>query len=284
MIEYKIRQKVSYIWLLARKCRLILGWFLYQLSKPLKIYRYFRVDEYDFHEPKLSENAIEIANGYVAEAIGAYVIEHNINDVSGLSQYYPYQKISKIEGGNAKIKAVNVGCFYAGADALFLKENPSSEVYGLDFGNIKKVNSNLLADNLVLYEGYPLDSLLALHDENKSIKFDYAIFVRTATKINIEQMYSYMEILKEMANNIIFLELAKLVTRSEKVIDISKIDIDNPLKLYGGLYLHNYPLLLEKYGYKILESEILSPSTFPKQSLTTDHNFIYIHGKKNIAG
>lgn len=283
MIEYKVRQKVSFIWLLARKCRLILGWFLYQLSHPLKIYRYFRVDQYDYHESRLSEKEIEIANDYVAEAIDAYTIEHNTKGVSGLSQYYPYRKISKIEGNGAKIKVVNIGCFYAGAEALFLKENPNSEVYGLDFGNIKKVNSNLTADNLFLYEGYPLDSLIALHDENESLHFDYAIFVRTATKINIEQMYSYMEILKEMAENIIFLEVAKLVSRSERVIDISKIDIDNPLKLYGGLYLHNYPRLLEKFGYQILESEILSASTFPNQSLTTDHNFIFIHGKKNIA-
>lgn len=282
MIEYKVRQKVSFIRLLARRCRLILGWFLYQLSYPLRIYRYFRVDRYDYHEPRLSAKEIETANDYVAEAIDPYKFEQNAQDVSGLSQYYPYRKISKIEGGAAKVKVVNIGCFYAGAEALFLKGNPNSEVYGLDFGNIKKVNSNLLADNLFLYEGYPLDSLIALRDE-KSLHFDYAIFVRTATKINVEQMYSYMEILKGMAENIIFLEIAKLVSRSERVIDISKIDIDNPLKLYGGLYLHNYPRLLEKYGYQVIESEILSASTFPNQSLTPDHNFIFIHGKKNIA-
>ena len=46
-------------------------------------------------------------------------------------------------------------------------------------------------------------------NENK-ITFDYAFFVRTAVKINIEQLESYIKYLSQISKNIIFLENAKL--------------------------------------------------------------------------
>lgn len=60
-----------------------------------------------------------------------------------------------------------------------------------------------------LYSGYPLNTIKSMVNENK-ITFDYAFFVRTAVKINIEQLESYIKYLSQISKNIIFLENAKL--------------------------------------------------------------------------
>ena len=151
----------------------------------------------------------------------------------------------------------------------------------MDFGSkLLEINSEINCPQLKLFAGYPLEILEKFSQEEGFKKFDYTLFVRTAVKINIEQLLSYMEVLSKLSKNIIFLEVAKLSESYLKSVDISKIDLMKPMKIYDGLYLHNYPQLLERYGYKIVTSEILPAKTFPKQSLTPDHNFVYIHGRK----
>jgi hypothetical protein len=154
-------------------------------------------------------------------------------------------------------------------------------VFGLDFGdNLLEINDDLDSPNLKLFQGYPLEFLEKYSQEKDFQAFDYTLFVRTAVKINIEQLMSYMQVIGKLSQNICFLEVAKLAQSHQRSVDISRIDMMNPMKLYAGLYLHNYPKILESFGYEIVSSKILPASTFPEQSLTPDHDFIYIHGRK----
>ena len=154
-------------------------------------------------------------------------------------------------------------------------------MFGLDFGdNLLEINDDLDSPNLKLFQGYPLEFLEKYSQEKDFQAFDYTLFVRTAVKINIEQLMSYMQVIGKLSQNICFLEVAKLAQSHQRSVDISRIDMMNPMKLYAGLYLHNYPKILESFGYEIVSSKILPASTFPEQSLTPDHDFIYIHGRK----
>lgn len=115
-------------------------------------------------------------------------------------------------------------------------------------------------------------------DENK--KFDYAIMTRTATLINIEQLLSYMDVLSKIAKNVIFLEVAKLTVTPVVQLDVNKIDMNNPVRMYGGMYIHNYPAVLKNSGYEIVEEKLLHYNEF-NQYFDRDHDFIYVHGRKS---
>ncbi len=276
MTQLIILQQVGVFTLIRRWLVTKAGRFIYKLYSH---YYLTNVHGYEFHENRMNEAAIRNADLYVNEgAIFFYKKEMLNNDISKLSQFYPYAKID--EGGETGLRICNVGCFYAGADAFFLKRHPGAVVYGLDFGKIFEINSDLHCPDLKLFAGYPLDILEKFSQEKDFVKFDYTLFIRTATKINIEQLLSYMDVLSKLSKNICFLEVAKLSTSHLRRVDINNIDMMNPMKLYGGMYLHNYPKLLERHGYKIVTSEILPASTFPKQSLTPDHDFVYIHGRQ----
>ena len=62
-------------------------------------------------------------------------------------------------------------------------------------------------------------------------------------------------------------------------MNVSEIDMMNPMKLYGGLYLHNYIEIRERFGYEVVNSEVIPPDIF-EHGLTSDHDFVYISGKK----
>ena len=51
-----------------------------------------------------------------------------------------------------------------------------------------------------------------------------------------------------------------------------------PIRIYGGMYIHNYPKILEWAGYKVVEQEILPYNTF-NQQFTYDHYFVYVRGE-----
>jgi len=275
-----VKQKVSYFDLLKR---FVLNKISYVIFKFYERYYNNNVFSYEFKGDYLSPAALENAESYINEgdAIEFYKKEMNYSDMLKLSQYYPYLKIEQDKKDDLNLKIVNIGCFYAGCDNLFIERNPSCQVYGLDFGNLEKYNDNLKNKNLHLISGYPLMTLESFIEKNSNIQFDYAIFVRTAVKINIEQLYRYMRALTKISENIIFLEPAKLQSSHLPSIDVDKIDIDNPFKLYRGMYLHNYSRLLENYGYQIVEKKVMSQDNF-NNSLTKDHDFVYIHGAKTI--
>jgi hypothetical protein len=150
----------------------------------------------------------------------------------------------------------------------------------LNFGQIHQINYNLTQKNLKLYLGYPLCTLEFLALDSQFEKLVYTLFVRTAVKINIEQRNTFMEVLSKISKNIRFLENAKLSSSHLYKVNIAVVDLMSPIKLYVGMCLYNYIELLERFGYDIIESVVLTASTFIKQSLTPDHNFIYILGKK----
>jgi len=275
-----VKQKVSYFDLIKRY---VLNKISYVIFKFYERYYNNNVFSYEFKGDYLSPDALENAESYINEgdAIEFYKKEMNYSDMLKLSQYYPYLKIEQDKKDDLNLKIVNIGCFYAGCDNLFIERNPSCQVYGLDFGNLEKYNDNLKNKNLHLISGYPLMTLESFIEKNSNIQFDYTIFVRTAVKINIEQLYRYMRALTKISENIIFLEPAKLQSSHLPSIDVDKIDIDNPFKLYRGMYLHNYSRLLENYGYQIVEKKVMSQDNF-NNSLTKDHDFVYFHGAKTI--
>ena len=274
-------QKVSIFTLIRRWLVNTGGMLVYKLYSH---YRYINVDFYDFHGSRLTQELIEKANFYVDEGrILKYKEELQKNDITKFAQYYPYTKIEEKNGVGANLRICNVGIFYAGADALFLRKHPGSMVYGLDFGkNLLENNKDLDSPNLKLFQCYPLEFLEKCSQEKDFQAFDYTLFNRTAVIINIEQLMSYMQVISKLSKNICFLEIAKLAESHKRSVDISRIDMMSPMKLYGGMYLHNYPKILESFGYEIVSSEILPASTFPEQLMTPDHNFIYIHGRKKI--
>jgi hypothetical protein len=281
MNKFIVVQKVSIFTLIRRWLANTGAMIVYKLYNR---YRLTNVDFYDFHGSRLTQELIEKANFYVDEgAIFFYKEEMHRKVITRLSQYYPYAKIEEKKEGEVNLRICNVGCFYAGADAHFLRKHPGSMVYGLDFGkNLLEINKDLDSPNLKLFQGYPLEVLEQCYKDKEFQVFDYTLFIRTAVKINIEQLMSYMEVIGKLSKNICFLEVAKLAESHQRSVDISRIDIMNPMKLYGGMYLHNYPKILETFGYEIISSEILPASTFPEQNLTPDHNFFYIHGRKKF--
>ena len=273
-----VKQKVSFYVLIKRY---VLNKFSFIIYKLYNRYYNNNIYSYDFKGKRLHNNSLEGAELYVDEgtAIENYKIEINKSDKTKLSQYFPYLKIEEKKQEDLKLRVLNIGCFYAGCDDLFIKRNPECEVFGLDFGDIKKYNSDIKNKNLHLLSGYPLETLELFFDDKSKGKFDYAIFVRTAVKINIEQLLEYMKILEKICDNVLFLEPAKLMSSHKKAIDVDKIDLHNPFKLYRGMYLHNYSKLLEKFNYKIIEKKVISPNQF-SQDFTEDHDFVYFHGSK----
>ena len=273
-----LRQKVSVITLLKRRVVNWLGKIIYKLYQ---IYLYNNITGYIFHEAELTDEMIaHKTSGFKSGAIFDYKREIQNSDIESLSQYYPYFRIEQQHhlSSDLKFRICNVGCFYAGAEAYFLKKHPKCSILGLDFGDIGTINNDLNLPNLELVSGYPLFTL----KERSGVELlDYTIFVRTAAAINIEQLLSYMECISKFSTNIIFLESAKLSTSHLREVELSTIDLFSPMKLYGGYYLHNYISLLERFNYNIVDSKVLPSNTF-SHSLTLDHDFVYVHGRKML--
>lgn len=235
---------------------------------------------YVFHGPRLTDRKILSINEYVKHHGRLYQTEQEgMADIEQSSEYYPYKMIES-EAAKRPLRICNIGCFYCGADARFLEKHPDCTVHGLDFGEIIEINKGIASDRLKLYPGYPLDTLQGFPTE---LMFDYTIFNRTATLINIEQLLSYMQEIGRRSRAVIFLEVAKLSTFTGTDLDIRKIDLMNPVKMYSGMYIHNYPALLEMFGYRVAEERIIPCSAF-KQEFSPDHDFIFTLGEKSVVG
>ena len=185
--------------------RLFLGRMIFKLYNAFKLYEVKQAG-YNFTASRMSGKDIKMCDQYVADAINSYKFEQEeCGNIEKLSEYYLYQRISERKRGPVTI--CNIGCFYCGADSHFLDKHPGSAVYGLDFGDIITANKNIKLANLKLFPGYPLHTLEEFAKNGE--QFDYAIFTRTATLINVNELFSYMEVLKRVAKNICFLEIAK---------------------------------------------------------------------------
>lgn len=270
--------------------RLFLGKLITKLKidkiLPKKLSDFYKVKSrgYEFQNSRRSESEIKfIEKFYVDKSIGAYIKEQEKKDIEKLSQYYPYKKLNKIIKKNSKFTICNLGIFYAKADFKFLekhKDFKKLKIIGLDFGDIKKYNKNFVSeDRLELINGYSLKSLEKLHERGESL--DLAIFVRTATTMNPNEFKEYVKILGKFCKSIMFLEVAKLTYTPQKKVNVFNISTKNSLRLFSGLYLHNYIKIPAQYGFKnIIESKVIPSSTFPNQSLSKDHNFIFVHLSK----
>jgi len=223
---------------------------------------------------KTAAEIIKWERVYFDKHIYNYKREQDISDIEKTAEYYNYKKIEGIKGA---LKICNVGCFYCLSDYLFLSKNKDAVVYGLDFGNIYEINKDLKSDRLKLFSGYPLSILEEF--VKKGEQFDYVLFSRVANLININELMSYMEVLTKIAKNICMLEVVKLFGNATTKVDINKIRVTKSMKAYSGVYIHNYPVLLRKFGYVVMEAKILSPYSF-EQYFSDDHYFIYIHGRK----
>ena len=244
-------------------------------------YYKIKVRGFEFQKSRLDHEGVERINQYVHDSINPYIDEQNSKEIEKLSQFYPYKNVPS-QKLDRDYNICNIGVFYAGADALFLKKNSEKsriKIYGLDFGNIKKINDCFSDDRLILKEGYPLTSLEAMN--KTGLKLDLSIFVRTACKLNNKELREYLSVLSTMCDSIMFLEIAKLAFNVEKSVNIKEIDKHNSLKLYAGLYLHNYTELLKECGFtKTIDEKILPYDTFEEQGFSKDHDFIYVHATK----
>jgi len=238
--------------------------------------------KYEFQSARRNTSEIEKITP-IRENIIGYIEEQKKEEIKNLSQYYPYEKVSKIINVDKKFTICTVGIFYAKAEFTFLQNHKSYKnlkLYGLDFGDIKSFNEDFITeDRLELINGYSLESLEELY--KKGINLDLAIFVRTCSLMNPNEFKEYIKTLGKFCNSIMFLEIAKLTFNPISKVDLSEISTDKSLKLFSGLYLHNYIKVPEKYGFKkVIEAKVVPAKTFPQQSLTKDHDFVFVHVSK----
>lgn len=228
----------------------------------------FFVCSYKFHISTVCTYDDRIPN-HVGSKVMDYKQEQLNSDIEEMSEYYHFKQLPH----DKPLKICDIGCYYCGAAAHYLNKYPDDEVFGLDFKGIVEVNKDIITDRLHLYEGYPLETIRSFSH------FDYVFFTRTATMISGVNLAKYMEVISKIADNVSFLEVLKISPLARIKLDISKISITNPVRMYSGMYIHNYPELLKKYGYNVTESKIFHASLF-RQDFTDDHYFIYAKGSK----
>lgn len=76
-------------------------------------------------------------------------------DIEEMSEYFHFKQLSHVK----PLKICDIGCYYCGAAAHYLKKYPDDEIFGLDFKGIIEVNKDIMTDRLHLYEGYPLETI-----------------------------------------------------------------------------------------------------------------------------
>ncbi len=265
--------KRKYKEVLKTRIKLGIGKFIDFLINQHKFYRNANFNNYEFKGKELSQLEINRFNEYVKNNVPNYQDRQETRDIIKSSQYYSFNKIK------SPASVCNIGCFYCKADNHFIRLNKKNIVYGLDFKGIIKFNKKFSNKRLKLKEGYPLHNLKKM--ESKGVKLDYTLFTRTAVLININELLSYMEIISKISKNVCFMEVFKLPTYKYKVLDVNEINMMNPIKMYKGMYIHNYPAILKMFGYDIIESEIFPNKKYLNDNLTSDHYFIYVHGRKN---
>lgn len=192
------------------------------------------------------------------------------------SQYYLYKNII----GSSPAFVCNVGAFYCGADVEYLKSHENSRVYALDFGNMEKLNRHIKHERLYLYSGYPLESLEKILSEKGEHFFDYVTFTRTAVLMNKNELKEYMSVISKLAKNVAFFEVIDISTLNIRTLDYDKITVDQPIKMYSGMYIHNYIKLVESYGFRCVDATILPPGSFPNESANGHHMICVVGASK----
>lgn len=254
------------------------------MNLPMRAHAYYKSlhnPQYDFSGSRQPAHTLQALNRYVAEY--GIMYRENITDhdqkgeMEETSQYYLYKYI-EAQAPRANVTVCDIGAFYCGADVHFLKKFPQATVYGLDFGDMLGLNRDIAMDRLKLFPGYPLETLEKLVSEGKRRIFDYVIFARTAALMNHNELFSYMENIRLLANNVCFLEVAKTTSMLTPTLNVRTIPLDKPVKIFNLVRIHNYPALLEKYGFEVVDAAVLPPTTF-KQYFVPDHQFIFTAGR-----
>lgn len=254
------------------------------MSYPMRAHAYYKSLSnplYDFEGSRQPASALAALNQYVAEQ--GVIYRENITghekkgEIEETAQYYLYKYI-ETHAQRKDITVCDVGAFYCGADAHFLKKFPQATVYGLDFGDMIALNKDIASDRLKIFPGYPLETLEKFVAEGKKHMFDYVIFNRTAALMNHNELFSYMECLRVLAKTVCFMEVAKTTSLMTTAMDVSSIPLDKPLKIFNLIRIHNYPALLEKYGFEVVDAAVLPPTTF-KQYFVPDHQFLFAVGR-----
>ena len=210
-----------------------------------------------------------------------YAASQTKEEVTVSSEYFLYKKILE-KDKKQDLRICNIGAFYCISEDYFLKKRPKSIIHGLDFTPFIRFNKKFEQPNLILHPGYPLDAIEKFARESNGYMFDYVIFARAATLINQNEIRSYMAPISKIAKNIAFLEVAQAILVDQRKLDIRKISLNEPYKLYGSMVIHNYPKLIESFDYKVVDAEILPPNAF-----NIDYGafcyWVYVMGTKKDA-
>jgi hypothetical protein len=121
-----------------------------------------------------------------------------------------------------------------------------------------KLNEQFNNPRLIKYPGYPLESLENLLQKisvNQLKHFGYAVFVRTASAINPFELNEYISLLSKLTKRIIFLEVVELKLSHQRSIVLEDIPVEESISSYGVMKIHNYPKLLMKNGFKVIDSK-----------------------------
>lgn len=254
------------------------------VSKIMRAYKWYEMrndSSYSFRSDRLYPHQVTNLYKYFHSYAENYKHEQlNSGDIEKTSQYFHFKTLDEAGVGN-NVTICNIGCFYCVSEKHFLNKHKNAFIYGMDFGNVEELNKDIADPRLKIIEGYPLLSLEKMVKEGKKDIFDYAFFTRTATMINIEQLRSYMRALKVLSKSVCFLEVMKILLIPMKKVAVEEIDVNNPVRMYEGMYIHNYPALLKEYGYQVTQKELLGPKSFT-QWVTSDHYFIHVVGKREI--
>ena len=242
-----------------------------------EVYKRRNSAKYNEIYSRLPPNLVDKRNEYVDIGGLEYkTVDMKIENKEMVSQYYIYKHI--IEKDPQAI-VCNIGAYYCAADYHYVMKNKKSEVHALDFGNMAILNKGLECDRLHLYSGYPLEILEEIKSKRSPIIFDYTIFTRTAVLLNKNEFNSYMEVISKVSKKIVFFEVIDISNIVNTTLDLNAIPIDSPIKMYSGMYIHNYSKILEKYGYIIAHNALVPPGSFPNES-ADGHHMICIVGER----
>jgi len=245
---------------------------------------------YEVHQRRSSElykntysrlplNLLQERNRYVDVGGLEYKeVDDLIVNKETISQYYLYKHVI---GKDSQVKVCNVGAFNCSADYNYLMSNDKATVYALDFGNMEKLNSEFLSERLILRSGYPLEVLEDILATEGEMFFDYTIFTRTAVLFNKNELNSYMEVISRISKKVAFFEVVDFSNITSINTDLNSIEINNPLKMYSGMYIHNYSKVVENFGYEVSHVDLIPPGTFPNES-SNGHHMICVVGEKIV--
>ena len=159
-----------------------------------------------------------------------------------------------IEKTNAK-DFFNFGISYAYIDSVLAKQFPSVSFSGIDRSNFTKLLNELNfsnIDNLTFHSGDVFDYLQNNQSQN-------GIFFHTRTltllpKEFIEKLYK--SVTQAGFKYIVCMEQVGISRQTMKPYEFS--EENQPSIAYReGMYIHNYPYLLEKVGFSVERSELL---------------------------